>query len=206
MGFFNLLNEEPSMLDLVANPVILPYVDALVQSPILEQFGVNFRWQGGQSTVHGGHTPHQPLNFYHVSQGRIYNNHLRVMYAMNDIEPGDGGLQVVPGSHKAEFPWPGEGRLAEVNPGLRDLFVELPVKAGSAVVFTHDILHASISENDGVRRVLHLAYNFCAITRTWFADETDYDRHFDEAPEGSWMKYLLRLPAYQDTLPKPDLP
>ena len=84
MGFFNLLNEEPSMLDLVANPVILPYVDALVQSPILEQFGVNFRWQGGQSTVHGGHTPHQPLNFYHVSQGRIYNNHLRVMYAMND--------------------------------------------------------------------------------------------------------------------------
>ena len=53
IGFFNLLNEEPAMLDLVANPVILPYVDALVQSPILEQFGVNFRWKGGQSTVHG---------------------------------------------------------------------------------------------------------------------------------------------------------
>ena len=45
IGFFNLLNEEPSMLALVANPVILPYVDALVKSPILEQFCANFRWQ-----------------------------------------------------------------------------------------------------------------------------------------------------------------
>jgi ectoine hydroxylase-related dioxygenase (phytanoyl-CoA dioxygenase family) len=206
IGYFSILNEEPSMLDLVANPAILPYVDALVQSPILEQFGVNFRWMGGQSTVHGGHVPHQPINFYHVSQGRIYNNHLRVMYAMNDIGPGDGGLQIIPGSHKANFSWPGEGRLGEVRDGLRDLFVELPVKAGSAVVFTHDILHASISENDVVRRVLHLAYNFCGITRWWFAEKTDYDHLFDQAAEGSWLKYLLRAPAYTDTIPKPELP
>ena len=206
IGFFNLLNEEPSMLDLVENPVILPYVDALVQSPILEQFGVNFRWKGGQSTIHAGHMPHQPINFYHVSQDRIYNNHLRVMYAMNDIGPGDGGLQVVPGSHKANFSWPGQGRLGELDDALRDLFVELPVKAGSAVVFTHDILHASLTENDGARRVLHLAYNFCGITRWCFAEETDYDRLFDEAQEGSWLKYLMRRPAYRDTFPKPELP
>ena len=206
IGYFNLLNEEPSILHLVANPVILPYVDALVESPILEQFGVNFRWQGAQSTIHGGHTPHQPINFYHVSQGRIYNNHLRVMYAMHDIGPGDGGLQVIPGSHKANFRWPGPGRLGMVDKSLKDLFVELPVSAGSAVVFTHDILHASISENEGSRRVLHLAYNFCGITRWWFAEKTDYDRLFEEAPEGSWLKYLLRQPAYRDTIPKPPLP
>ena len=206
IGFFNLLNEEPSMLALVANPAILPYVDVLVQSPILEQFGANFRWKGAQSTVHGGHTPYQPVNFYHVAQGRIYNNHLRVMYAMHDIGPGDGSLRVVPGSHKANFPWPGAGRLPDVGEALKDLFVELPLKAGSALVFTHDILHASFSENEGMRRVLHLAYNFGGFTRTWLADETDYDRLYEEAPEGSWLQYLLRPPAYQDAIPKPVLP
>ena len=48
---------------------------------------------------------------------------------------------------------------------MKDLFVELPLEAGSAVVFTHDILHASLSENDQVRRVRHLAYNFGGFTR-----------------------------------------
>jgi len=89
---------------------------------------------------------------------------------------------------------------------LKDLFVELPLKAGSAVIFTHDILHASLSENDRIRRVLHLAYNFGGFTRTWLADETDYDRLYEEAPEESWLQYLLRSPAYQDTIPKPELP
>ena len=205
IGFFNLLDEEPTMLELVANPAILPYVDALVQRPLLEQFGVNFRWRGAQSTIHGGHTPHSPLNLYSVSQGRICANHLRVMYAMRDIGPGDGGLRVVPGSHKANYPWPGAGRLPEVEDTLKEMFVELTVAAGSAVVFTHDILHASLSDSDRPRRVMHLAYNFGGISRGWLADETDYGRLFEEAPEGSWLKYLLRRPDYHDAVPKPEL-
>ena len=54
--------------------------------------------------------------------------------------------------------------------------------------------------------MLHLAYNFGGFTRTWLADETDYERLYEEAPEGSWLQYLLRPPAYQDAIPKPALP
>lgn len=204
--FFNLLNEEPGMLDLVVNPKILPYVDAMVERPILEQFAVLFRWRGAQSGAHGGHTPYQPINHYGVSQGRIYSNHFRVMYVMHDIGPGEGGLQVIPGSHKANFPWPGATELAQMEGSLKRLFVELTAPAGSAVLFTHDILHASCNESEKVRRVLHVAYNYGGFSRGWLAEHTDYERLFAAAPPGSWLQYLLRRPDYGDSVPKPPLP
>lgn len=65
---------------------------------------------------------------------------------MRDIEPGAGGLQVIPGSHKANYPPP---------PGdaLRDMYLRL----------------------------------------------------FEDALEGSWLKYLLRAPnGFLETYPKPE--
>ncbi|MDA0841608.1 MAG: phytanoyl-CoA dioxygenase family protein [Planctomycetota bacterium] len=203
--FFEILNEEPLFLDLVTNPKILPYVDAMVHRPIVEQFSACFRWKGGDTGVHAGHTPYQAINSYQVSEGRIYNNHLRVVYAMKDIGPGEGGIQIVPGSHKANLRWEGVGHLPDMEPSVRELFVELTMKAGSALLFTHDAIHASINESEKVRRLIHTAYNFGLFARGWLADHADYERLFNEAPEGTWLKYLLRRPEYMDLIPKPDL-
>jgi hypothetical protein len=95
----DVLDTDPSMVDLVANPRILPYVQAMVDRPILEQFGIAFRWQEGEVSAHAGHTPYQAANSYQVNDGRIFVNHLRVMYYMSDVQPGrgDGGLQIIPG-------------------------------------------------------------------------------------------------------------
>lgn len=202
---YGILNDEPLFLDLVTNPMILPYVDAMVHRPILQQFGACFRWKGGTTVAHGGHTPYSALNHYEVSEGRIYNNHLSVVYAMEDIDPGEGGLQLVPGSHKADFRWEGSVYLSEMEPEMRDLFVELPMKAGSALLFTHNLIHASLNESDGVRRLIHTAYNFGLLARGWFADCTDYERLFEEAEAGTWLKYLLRRPEYRDLIQKPEL-
>ena len=95
--------EDGEMLDLIANPRILPFVTAMVDRPILEQFIIAFRWSGGEVGVHAGHTPYQAINSYQVNNGRIYTNHLRVMYYMSDVECGcgQGGLQIIPGVYSA---------------------------------------------------------------------------------------------------------
>ncbi|MDP7250566.1 MAG: phytanoyl-CoA dioxygenase family protein [Planctomycetota bacterium] len=203
--FFEILNEEPLFLDVVTNPKILPYVDAMVHRPMLEQFAACFRWKGGITGVHAGHTPYQAINSYQVSEGRIYNNHLRVVYAMKDIGHGEGGIQVIPGTHKSNFRWEGGIHLLEMAPSVRELFVELPMKAGSALLFTHDVIHASVNESENVRRLLHTAYNYGLFSRGWLADHADYERLFDEAPEDTWLKYILRRPEYMDVIPKPEL-
>ena len=75
--FFNVLDEDPRLLELVSNPRVMPFVQEMVDRPILEQFNVGYRWRGGESGVHAGHTPYQAINAYQTSEGKIYNNHLR---------------------------------------------------------------------------------------------------------------------------------
>ena len=74
---------------------------------------------------------------------------------------------VIPGSHKRDVVWnprgawqnqSGNTRWVDMNEDVRSLFVELTGKAGTAVVFTHDIIHQSYHETDSYRRVVHLTY------------------------------------------------
>ena len=98
-SWMNVLDEDTAMLDLIANPGVLAYVQSMVDRPILEQFILSFRWEEGEVNAHAGHVPYQAINSYQVSDGRIYNNHLRVMYYMKDVTPGQGqgGIQIIPG-------------------------------------------------------------------------------------------------------------
>jgi hypothetical protein len=63
-----------------------------------------------------------------------------------------------------------------MDPAQRALFVELGGKAGTAVIFTHDAVHASVVERAGgyCRKVIHTAYNFGLFSRGWIGDYTDY--------------------------------
>ena len=75
---------------------------------------------------------------------------------------------VIPGSHKRDVVWnprdawqnqSGNTRWVDMNEDVRSLFVELTGKAGTAIVFTHDIIHQSYHETDSYRRVVHLTYD-----------------------------------------------
>ena len=81
--------------------------------------------------------------------------------------------RVLPGSHKRDVAWrpggvelhthPGEenhalARYEELRPDQQELFVELTGKAGTAVIFTHDLIHTSWHETDTYRRVVHLTF------------------------------------------------
>lgn len=192
----DILNQEPSLLDLVVNPKVLPYIDEMVDRPRLKSTWVTFKWNGGRTVYHSNHTPSVTHNFYHFN-GRIHHNLFQVFYAMRDINPGEGGLQVIPGSHKANYPSPPDD-------ALKDMYIEIPMKAGSVLLFTHDIRHGSFNTTDKVRRTVIFTYCPGVIANS-FGGDTLYQRLFEDAPEESWLKYLLRTPhGFLETYPKPE--
>ena len=58
-----------------------------------------------------------------------------VAYNLRDVGPGDGGFAVVPGSHKASYPFPPEWIELDV-PGGRRFVNAVTGPAGTAVLFT----------------------------------------------------------------------
>src|SRR5579859_4001918 len=114
---------------LINHPKLMPY--------LLELIGPKFRFDhgyaifmkkgGAQHRLHGGGTPYDPGQYYHVRNGKLYNGLIVVSYALGDVSPGDGGFAAVPGSHKSNFPAPDRLKLFEwQGPWLH----QVPQKAG----------------------------------------------------------------------------
>ena len=190
----DIINQEPVLVPLVDNPVVVPYLKEMIDHPRIKSTWITFKWNGGGTGFHSSHTPSVTHNFYHFN-GRIQNNLLAVFYAMKDIGPGEGALQVIPGSHKANYPVP-RGAVVHMK-------IEVPMKAGSVLLFSHDIYHGSLNTSDRVRR--SIIFTYCpGVIANSFEGDTLYDRLFEEAPEGSWRKYLLRRPnGFKETHPQP---
>jgi hypothetical protein len=191
----DVVNQEASLVPLAANPKLLPYLVEMVERPRLKSTWIAFKWRGGETRLHSNHTPTVTHNFYHFN-GQIRHNLLNVMYAMHDIEPGGGGLKVIPGSHKANYP-----RVK--GDDVSDMLVELSMKAGDALLFSHDMGHCSRNESDVIRRTV--MYTYCpGVIANSFGGDGLYDRIFESAEEESWLKYLTRRPnGFLETYPQP---
>ena len=109
----DILNMEPETLRfLVAHSRLLPYIDEMIDQPRLKSTWSSFMWPGGGVGFHGGHTPTNTCNFYHFNQ-RIRHNLFQVFIAVRDISPEGGALQILPGSHKANYPRPEHEAIAD---------------------------------------------------------------------------------------------
>jgi len=192
----DLINNEPELVDLAANPVIIPYLVEMIEKPRLKSTWIALKWRGGRTGLHSNHTPSVTHNFYHYN-GQIRHNLLNLMYAMRDIEPGGGGLQVIPGSHKSNY-------ARQHGDDLSDMLVELTMKAGDVLLFSHDMAHCSLNESDAVRRTV--MYTYCpGVIANSFGGDGLYDSIFESAQEESWLKYLTRRPnGFLETYPQPE--
>ena len=72
------------------------------------------------------------------------------MYQLADINPGDGGLVCIPGSHKSAFPCPRPIATLEAadefprdNPYTGTLYEQVAAKKGSAVIFSEALTHGA---------------------------------------------------------------
>jgi ectoine hydroxylase-related dioxygenase (phytanoyl-CoA dioxygenase family) len=192
----DILNMEPETLRfLVAHPRLLPYIDEMIDQPRLKSTWSSFMWPGGGVGFHSNHTPTCTCNYYHFNR-RIRHNLFQVFVALRDIPADGGALQILPGSHKANYPLPDHDTIA-------DRLTSFPMKAGSILIFPHDIYHGSLNSGDELRRVLIYTYSPGVIANSFGGDGL-YDDLFEAAPEGSWQKYLLRRPnGYMEMHPRP---
>src|SRR5438132_8637775 len=143
---------------LIDHPRILPLLKEVLGPDLRldHAYGIKMRAGTDGLALHGGNTPYDPPEYYHVRNGRIYCGLTVTTYALCDVPAGSGGFCCVPGSHKATFPLP-----AGVATYERDLgcVVQVPMRAGDVVIFTEALTHGTLRWNAGwERRSLLLKY------------------------------------------------
>ena len=135
--------------------------------------------------LHAGWTPGKrpDIRRYFIDGDKIRCTDFIFFFYLSDVFPGDGGLIVLPGSHKAEFERPqdmfyqntydNEGYIAEaVPPGV----CNITPRAGDVVIISERLIHGVLNwkPTDRDRRFLIMRYNLQhAVTGsvTPFAEE-----------------------------------
>tara|TARA_Y100000588_G_scaffold371790_1_gene443549 strand:+ start:84 stop:905 length:822 start_codon:yes stop_codon:yes gene_type:complete len=143
---------------LLGHSRMVPYLANLLGKQFRFDHGhaMLMRKGGGPFELHGGGTPRQPGIHYEVADGQLHNGLLVVTYALCDVGDGDGGLCVVPGSHKSNFACPSSFlHFDKTGPWLQ----HVPLQAGSAVIFTEALTHGTLPWTaDRERRALFYRY------------------------------------------------
>ena len=131
--------------DLLAHRKLLPYLNTLHgrgwkldHMPFLLTGGKGIeglRIHGTTNVVFNG------SRFYAYQNGQLRCGLLVVQYALADANPGDGGLCVIPGSHKSNLSCPAEITRWEEH---REVVHQVPMKAGDMVIFSENTLHGSL--------------------------------------------------------------
>ena len=100
---------------------------------------------------------------YQVKDGRIFCNDLVCFFYLTDVNPGDAGLIVIPGSHKSQFKRPDELLTPDsdgIDPEPDPVFTNLTPQAGDFLfcseLLTHGVLRWRPTDRD--RRLLILRY------------------------------------------------
>jgi len=144
----------------IAHPKINPYLNEII--------GKGFRLDHGHSfivqekgceghTFHGSTGPaFDPNQYYIVRDGKMNSGLTVVTWQLADVNPGDGGFTLVPGSHKGNFPVPDAVRRFEI---YKDRFEPIVIKAGDAVIFSETVLHGTLPwTSDNPRRSILARY------------------------------------------------
>lgn len=186
-------------LDLIDNPRIVPYLEELVDPYFrLDHEYIHVIRPGvgslsgtlSSATLHGGGAPFDASQYYRFSDGRPWGGLTVVAYYLRDVNPGDGGLAVVPGSHKANYPMPDS--LLSLEGDLPPFVVPVAAPAGTAVIFTEAQAHGTLPwMGADERRTLFFKYSPHAISWTWryydaerYSGLSERQREILEPPNG----------------------
>ena len=132
--------------DLIDSPIVAPYLtEVLGPNFLLDHLygismtrgaeGLNLHLGGGITDDFG-----QTHFFYRFHNGRMRCGLTTVTFLLTDQGPGDGGFNVVPGSHKSNYPTPLDVESLERDIGV---IKQIEAKAGSAVMFTEALTHGT---------------------------------------------------------------
>jgi len=131
-----------------------------VEGLFIDECRLSVRRSGGHHPVHSGGYQGALRGAYRYSHGVFRCGQCNIILALTDIGEGDGPIMVVPGSHKANFPHPGQGNYGQGD-RMDHLEGAVPVhlKKGDALLFVDGLMHGGSSRtNPGERRVTIYRY------------------------------------------------
>jgi ectoine hydroxylase-related dioxygenase (phytanoyl-CoA dioxygenase family) len=161
--------------ELLDNPRVLPHITELVgPHPRFDHDYADIIRSGHSpigASLHGGGAPFDECCFYAHKDGRIRCGLMVVAYNLHDVNPGDGGFGAVPGSHKANFPFPQQWKgLDERHPCV----TPVTGPAGTAIIFSEAMTHGALPwRGRHERRTLFYKYSPGSIS--WAANYYDAD-------------------------------
>jgi len=131
--------------NLLAHPKLIPYLNTMFgrgwkmdHSPFMltSIAGTEgLRLHGSTSHLFDG------SQYYTYANGQMRCGMIVCQFQLGDVNAGDGGLCVIPGSHKANFACPEEILIYEQNP---EIVYNVPCKAGDMVIFNEATIHGTL--------------------------------------------------------------
>ena len=115
--FGDVLDWGPAVRALIDHEPILAYLDEFLGTGYRLDHDYADLIRSGKGPIgtklHGGAVPFDPGQWYTFVEGRPRSGLMVVAYNLRDVNPGDGGFGCVPGSHKANLPFPDAWRELE---------------------------------------------------------------------------------------------
>ena len=147
--------------ELLAHPKIVPYLNEMMgrgwkmdHSPFILTSKVGtegLRLHGSTARLFDG------AQYYTYNNGRMRCGMVVFQYQLADVNPGDGGLCVIPGGHKANYACPEEIKLWHED---QDLVHQVVSKKGDLVIFNEATIHGTLPwKGKGERRSLLYRYS-----------------------------------------------
>jgi len=186
--------DEPTFRDLITDPVIKPYLsDIIGQHYRLDhEYGIYHKKGAPPLHLHGGGTPYDPGQYYHVRNEKMYCGLTVISYALTDIGQDDGGFCCITGSHKSNFSCPQDFKNFSDDAPI----VHIPQKAGDVLIFTEALTHGTFPwQGNHERRSLLYKYSPAAIS--WGTYDrtpelldrlTPEQRHVLAMPANEWVR------------------
>lgn len=171
-GYKNGFAFDKGLEALTLHPTTWPIIDELTDSrPRFTSGTLGYNRHGHMfHPLHAGASPGRrpDTRRWWVDDGKLRHTDFICFFYLTDVLPGDGGLIILPGSHKAAFEKPAdlfykdeyylEGYVAEgAPPGV----LNLTPRAGDVIVLSEWVIHGALTWKpvDRDRRFLILRYN-----------------------------------------------
>ncbi len=146
--------------EMLIHPHIVPYLNEILGTGFRMDHQMFLLWmdKGAEGFVfHGSSGPNfDPNQYYIFRNGKMHNGLTVVSFQLTDVNPGDGGLIVIPGSHKSNLPCPKEMRGYQK---YQEHVRQIVCKAGDVAIFTEAVTHGTLPWNaDHPRRSIMTRY------------------------------------------------
>ena len=187
-----LLHRNDAFLELIDNPVILPYLTEILGDTFRldHEYAILMKDDAAPLRLHGGSEPFKPNAYYVYKNGRMYNGLTVVSYALTDVNPGDGGFCAIPGSHKSNIPIP-PAYVSLTEPC--EALVHLSIKTGSAVIFTEALAHGTMPWTAATER-RSLLFKYSPGHMAWMED---YRTEMPKADLSERQRLIMESPYVQ---------